>query len=601
VLVGGGHRGFGLRSTQPLGAPPHSDARQRSHRQLYATQVAPLAALDRLEAAEPILRLLLQARSQLPEVYRDLAELERRRGCLADAHHWHSIWLSLPADNPEHLWQQASAAEQQGSIDLALERYFQLLKLDPQHLGALERAVALQLRSGLWAKALPLLQHLLEQRPDHPSHLADAAFCALMLRKSTQAEGYARRCLDASHSSSVTSSELRQAQAVCWAVQARLIQHGGDEIAALQLGERARAEASGPWPISCILAPLYLNQHLLPKASDLIEEALQLQPESAELHILKADLCLLSGDLQRGFQELQWRCTKAIHGHQHTFPQWQDHQSEGPIALLAESSLGDTLLFSRYASWIQTQTQREVLLYVQPPLLDLLRCSLQPLVSVLPHGQLAAQRQGCLLPMLSAPAQFGTCQEHGELTKPHLRADPELVVSWKQQLDCHEDELLIGINWHGSALHALLEGHRSNIPLHLFKPLADLPGVRLVAFQKGIGSKQLDDCSFHERFINSQPMVSQELRLAHMAAVMQLCDWVVSDGSGPAHLAGNLGIPSLVLLPERPNWRWASTCEHSPWYPNSRLLRKQPGKGWSKLIEQVCQQISAHRLPRRGV
>ncbi|WP_094561700.1 glycosyltransferase family 9 protein [Synechococcus sp. 8F6] len=545
--------------------------------------------------------LLVQARSQLPDVYRDLAELARRRGCLDDAHRWQSRWLSLPAEDVKQLWHQACAAEQQGSADLAVERYLQLLQLDPHHLGALERAVALQLRSGHWTMALPLLEKLLEQQPDHPSHLADSAFCALMLSKSTQAEAYARRCLDASQSSSFTSSDLRQAQAVCRAVQARLIQHDGDEIAALQLGERAREEASGAWPISCILAPLYLNQHLLPKASDLIEEALQLQPESAKLHILKADLCLLSGDLQRGFQELQWRCTKAIHGHQHTLPQWQDHQSEGPIALLAESSLGDTLLFSRYASWIQTQTQRKVLLYVQPPLLDLLRCSLQPLVSVLPHGQLAAQRQGCLLPLLSAPAQFGTCQEHGELTKPHLRADPELVVSWKQQLDCHEDELLIGINWHGSALHALSEGHRSDIPLHLFKPIADLPGVRLVAFQKGIGSEQLHDCSFHERFINSQPMVSQELRLAHMAAVMQLCDWVVSDDSGPSHLAGNLGIPSLVLLPERPNWRWASTCEHSPWYPNSRLLRKQPGKGWSELIEQVCQQISAHRLPRRGV
>lgn len=599
-LMGGQHRGFGLRSSQPLGASSHSEARQRNHRHLYSSQVAPLAAQYRLEEAEPILRLLLQARSQLPEVYRDLAELARRRGCLADAHRWQSRWLSLPAEDVEQLWHQACAAEQQGSVDLALERYLQLLQLDPQHLGALERAVALQLRPGHWTKALPLLEKLLEQQPDHPSHLADSAFCALMLSKSTQAEVYARRCLDASNCSLV-SAELRQVQAISLAVLARLLQLAGDDMAALQLAERALADANGPWPISCILAPLYLNQQLLPKASEIIEEALQIQPESAQLHILKAELLLLTGKLQHGFRELQWRGTKAIHGHQYTLPRWQSPQSEGPIILVAETSLGDTLLFSRYASWIQTQTQREVVLYVQPPLLDLLRCSLGPLVSVLPHRQLVAQRQEYLLPLLSAPEHFGTCQEHVELTKPHLCADPELVASWKQQLACHEDELLIGINWHGSALHALSEGHRSDIPLHLFEPLSDLPGVRLVAFQKGIGSEQLDDCSFRGRFINSQSMVSRELRLEHMAAVMQLCDWVVSDDSGPAHLAGNLGIPSVVLLPERINWRWASTHESSPWYPNSRLLRQQPGKGWPELIEQACQHITAHRLPCRGV
>ena len=125
--------------------------------------------------------------------------------------------------------------------------------------------------------------------------------------------------------------------------------------------------------------------------------------------------------------------------------------------------------------------------------------------------------------------------------------------------------------------------------------------MRLLSFQKGIGSEELDNCPFKERFVNCQPMVNRELRLEHMAAVMNQCDWVVSDDSGPAHLAGNLGIPSLVLLPERINWRWASHHGRSPWYPNSRLLRQQQGRGWQELMQQVCQEITANPRPRHGM
>ena len=572
----------------------------RGHRQLYATQVEPLVERDQLEEAEPILRLLLQGRSELPEVYRDLAELERRRG-----HHDHAkqlldYWLSLPADSVLHLWHQANVAKKLGRVDLALERYELLLQLDPQHQDSLEQIVALLLRSAKWAEAQPFLKRWLEQEPLHASRLAQAAFCALMLHQRSEAEKYARLCLGESKLTSA-NREFRQSQATSHAVLARLNQATGKETTALALAERALAEANSAWPISCILAPLFLSHQLLPKAAECIEEALLIQPDSAELHLLKANLLLLQSKLQAGFQEMEWCHKDATPPFPFGLQRWNGLQSEEPISLLAEGNMGDTLLLSRYAEWIQNQTKQPVVLYVQPPLVQLLRGSLPPLVSVQPYVQSSTGRQGSLLPLLSAPALFGTCQEHVELSKPHLQADPKLVEYWKQELDIRADERLIGINWHGSALHALSEGHRSDIPLLLFAPLAELSGVRLVALQKGIGSEELDDCPFKERLVNCQWMVSRELRLEHMAAVMAQCDWVVSDDSGPAHLAGNLGIPSLVLLPERISWRWASPHGRSPWYPNSRLLRQQPGTGWQELMQQACQEITANPRPRQGM
>ncbi|NDG75507.1 MAG: hypothetical protein EBX49_09290 [Synechococcaceae bacterium WB8_1B_136] len=576
------------------------------HGQLYATQVAPLVACDRLEQAEPILRLLVQARSRLPEVYRDLAELERRRGRHGEAHQWQEHWLSLPAGSVEHLWQQACAAEELGRADLALERHRQLLRLDPNHQQCLSRAVNLLLPAAGWAEALPLLQRLLEQQPHQATHLADAAFCALELHKPGKAKLYAQQCLD-QPAQATTAAALQQVRAVSRAVLARLLQKEGEEGRARAMAEQALAEACEPWPVSRLLAQLFLEQQVLPEAAELLDRALEQEPQAPELHLQLAELLLLRGELQRGFQEWEWRHARgqgqswSHGGRSEPLPRWAGPDTAGPLALVAEGSLGDTLLFSRYAGWIQSQLQQPLVLYVQPPLLQLLRGSLQPMLAVEPISQLAAQRQGAMLPLLSAPAQFGTCQEHPELAQPHLRAEPQLLEHWQQRLQRQGEELLIGINWHGSALQAVSERHRSDIPLRQFEPLAQLPGVRLVALQKGIGSEELEDCHFGDRFVACQSEVSRELRLEHMAAVMAQCDWIVSDDSGPAHLAGNLGIPSLVLLPERINWRWSSSQGRSPWYPHSWLLRRQPGQGWQELMEQACARILANPSPRSAV
>lgn len=587
------HPGLGFNTNHPLHNSEKRKDPCRGHRQLYATQVAPLVARDQLEEAEPILKLLLQSRSELPEVYRDLAELERRRAHHDNAKLFQDRWLNLPADCVAHLWQQANVAEELGRVDLAIERYQLLLQLNPQHQDSLQQVVDLLLRSTRWTEAQPLINNWLEREPLNAGRLAQAAFCALMLHQRSEAENYARLCLkEIKHAP--LNPVVSQSQATSRAVLARLNQTTDEISTPLALAECALTDSNNSWPVNYILAPLFLSHQRLPTAARCIDEALLLLPASAELHLLKANLLLLECKLQAGFQELKWSHLDAIPPVQHGLHHWNGPQSEEPIALLSEGIMGDTLLFSRYANWIQDQTKQSVALYVQPPLVKLLRNSLQPLVSVLPYELLAAKKQGSYLPLLSAPALFGTCQEHKELSRPHLQADPILVEYWKQQLDIRADELLIGINWHGSALHALSEDHRSDIPLLLFAPLAELSGVRLVAFQKGIGSEQLAGCSFKERFVNCQSMVNSELRLEHMAAVMSRCDWLVSDDSGPAHLAGNLGIPSLVLLPERINWRWASPNGRAPWYPNSRLLRQQPGTGWQELMQQACQKITAH-------
>ena len=63
------------------------------------------------------------------------------------------------------------------------------------------------------------------------------------------------------------------------------------------------------------------------------------------------------------------------------------------------------------------------------------------------------------------------------------------------------------------------------------------------------------------------------------AALAGLMDLVVTADSTVAHMAGALGVPTLLLLPLAPDWRWMAGRDDSPWYPGMRLLRQAARAG----------------------
>ena len=72
------------------------------------------------------------------------------------------------------------------------------------------------------------------------------------------------------------------------------------------------------------------------------------------------------------------------------------------------------------------------------------------------------------------------------------------------------------------------------------------------------------------------------------AAVLVLCDLVISADTAPAHLAGALGRPLWVLVPFAPDWRWTLDGETTPWYPTARLFRQTSPGDWDAVLARVA-------------
>jgi len=75
------------------------------------------------------------------------------------------------------------------------------------------------------------------------------------------------------------------------------------------------------------------------------------------------------------------------------------------------------------------------------------------------------------------------------------------------------------------------------------------------------------------------------------AAQIAAMDVVITIDNSTAHLAGALGVPTFLLLPFAPEWRWLQALpddtNDSPWYPAMRLCRQPKLSDWQSVIQTV--------------
>lgn len=76
------------------------------------------------------------------------------------------------------------------------------------------------------------------------------------------------------------------------------------------------------------------------------------------------------------------------------------------------------------------------------------------------------------------------------------------------------------------------------------------------------------------------------------AKTVEGMDLIVTVDTAMAHLAGSLGIPSIVLLNKRHDWRWGQAGHTIYWYPKQEIMRCDVQDDWLQLLEKVEDSIA---------
>ena len=342
------------------------------------------------------------------------------------------------------------------------------------------------------------------------------------------------------HRPRVAESLLEQAAA--------LIQQGGTQKARLLLYRALRIAPGNR------MAHMQLN-HAALMDGDLdglrraveFQRSLSIPPNVVAWNLSHLNLRL--GMMPQGWDQYEIRCQipGMVTPERHFSQQrWNGDPFPGKTLLLHyEQGFGDTLMFVRYARQAKALGGR-ILLEAQVPLADLV-ATCPGVDEVIPYGAPLPPFDH-QVSLHSLPQVFQTTLDTIPNEIPYLDI-PERVPNRARILRTlaqSEGQTRIGLVWAGRPTHK--DDQQRSMPPATLGVLAAVPGVAWHSFQ--IDSLEPPPLP---GLVILDPMLRN---FSDTAFALSGMDLLITVDTAMAHLGGAMGVPTLLLLPFYPAWRW---------------------------------------------
>jgi Flp pilus assembly protein TadD len=446
--------------------------------------------------------------------------------------------------------------------------YRDILRRNPDHLGALGEFGRLALQLGQARTAAALLARAVALRPEdailrnnlaaayeHAGHPAEAVAChrANIARHPAFAPGLNN-----------LGNALKSLDRLDLAIAAY---------------RRAVAAAPDDWLALNNLGSSLHQANRDAEAVAAYRTALALRDDPEAHHGLALAL-LAQGDFARGWPEYEWRARTEQHAPswpRFARPRWQGEAAAGRVLLIhAEQGLGDMLQFCRYVPLVAARGMK-VVLWMPDPLVRLFR-RLDGVAEVVGlRDPLPAFDLHC--PMMSLPLIFGTRLETIPAAVPYLSPWPQDIVPLGAG-----SSPKVGLAWAGNPY--LQADRRRSLAVDDLRPLLGRADLALYSLQK--------DKSAPPGVIDPMGRVRD---FADTAALIANLDLVISVDTAVAHLAGAMGKPVWLLNRFDAEWRWLRDRDDSPWYPTLRQFRQASPGDWAGVIARVDAELRRMGAP----
>jgi len=235
------------------------------------------------------------------------------------------------------------------------------------------------------------------------------------------------------------------------------------------------------------------------------------------------------------------------------------------LALILEGGLGDEIIFLRWANYLKTLCN-ELTIFCHPSLLRLL---VNAGYNAQPHAALQSIEYDHYAPAMSLPAicNFNSPQEHVQF--PYIESYAEPYI--RRQIDSIANgRMKIGIKWFGNP--EFEHDQFRTIPHSVVKSLSHYGQLFSMQFEDN--DESIPNCK--EIIRDWQDTYS----------VFKSLDLLVTSCTSTAHLAGAIGLKTIVFVPLVPYFVWAS--DDMKWYPNNvDIIRQTKYNDWSEPVKKL--------------
>lgn len=296
---------------------------------------------------------------------------------------------------------------------------------------------------------------------------------------------------------------------------------------------------------------------------------------------------LRDGRYQEGWEQYKWGFKRKRGGRGlYKFDkakEWNGEEIAAPLLVWGEQGIGDELMFSKFLKYLPN-SMSQIELRIDARLIPVLskRLISQKKIIFKPYSDECPI--GAHIPIGNLPSiLWSNYEKDSDRLKPFLAR-----VAHKKKTN-----IRIGIAWRGGKTERMQS--KRSVPLGLFRRLNSLlaDNVQLVMLQYNPLPEEVAflQAIFKERV--SLPGYDAYKDLEAWVDHIDSCDLLISVDNSAVHFAGAMGIPTLAMIPQYPDFRWGRSGDTNVWYESVKLLRNSDKTGLDELAKRVDEWITA--------
>ena len=547
-----------------------------------------LATSSELGAAIPLFERATQIRPGDAEIHINLAVAYQEQGRFDEAIDHYRRSLSIEPNNEGCHTNLGNLLKDNNDLTGAADCFNRALAINPVNAWVHSNLGIVLEAQGLLDEAVASHQRALEIDPDNALILSNLGIALKAQGLLDDAVGSHKRALEIDSNIASIHNNLGFALAA----QDRL----DEAVASYQ-----KALAINPEYVEAHdnLGTAFDSLGKLDEADTCFHKALAINPHYAEAHRNLGHLQLLTGNFQDGWENInyRWLCNDSALSYQkYDKPLWRGEAIDGKSLLVwEEQGVGDRIIF---ASMIPDLIERgaDIMIECDKRLIPLYSRSFPAITCAATNdpdiGKTEDKKFNLHAPLGDAGHWLRADLASFPARTSYLVADSQQRHTLRNRYLERGNDFLVGIAWYSKSVHY---GEQKSMTLLDLHPLLEMPGITFIDLQYGDTAEERKAFTtetgievFHDDGVDQ--MADLDIFASQVAAM----DLVVTISNTTAHMAGALGIPTLLMLGTLPIWYWLLKRDDSPWYPSLRLFRQQKrGDNWQEVVDLARHELAA--------
>lgn len=355
------------------------------------------------------------------------------------------------------------------------------------------------------------------------------------------------------------------------------------------------------------LGTLYINEGKPLDALTHLDRAISVDAQHPQSHWNRSLAYLELGDYGRGWPEYDWGLTAHVRTersytkpNEPQLPFWKG-EPDAHVVVYGEQGIGDEIMFASMLADLRKSCKSVVFechrklhtLFANSfPDLDIYPTREDEMVAwpVKPDGtykypfthKIAAGSLG----------QFFRPNLDAFPGTPYIQPTARSELHWNEELAKLPAGPKIGISWMGGHKKTRMEVR--SVELERWLPILSQKGAQFISLQYTPHEQELADFEAkHGIHIHQFPQACYSSNYDDTAGLVANLDLVITVCTSLVHLAGSMGVPTWVMTPSRPAWRYRLDLDTMPWYNCVTLFRQQRGgTDWQPVIDEVAENLT---------